>query len=137
MNELSLKRLSSVHPDLQAVVKLADELYQAKHGLMFVVTEGIRTLERQKVLVATGKSKTMKSRHLTGHAVDLAVWEDRDKDKVVDADELSWKFAQYKQLADVVKEAAKKLGVALEWGGDWTSFKDGPHFQLTWAAYPK
>jgi peptidoglycan LD-endopeptidase CwlK len=132
LNATSLKRFEGVHPDLVAVVKHAAGL----SDLLFVVTEGLRSLERQKQLVAEGKSQTMKSRHLTGHAVDLAVWFDRDADKVVDVDEISWKFEFYKQLADTVKRAAQELGIVIEWGGDWKTLVDGPHFQLTWEQYP-
>ena len=82
------------------------------------------------------KSQTMNSRHLTGHAVDLAIWEDRDADKVVDADELSWKFQHYQELADKMKQAADSLGIKIKWGGDWTTFKDGPHFELDKKIYP-
>ncbi|PQA78676.1 M15 family metallopeptidase [Rhodoferax sp. TS-BS-61-7] len=130
--EKSKARLAGVHPRLVSVVLAA----AARSDVKFVVTEGLRSLERQKELQAAGKSQTIRSRHLTGHAVDLAIWEDRDADKVVDADEISWKFPQYQQLAQIVKEAAAELGVPIEWGGDWTSFKDGPHFQLPWSAYP-
>jgi peptidoglycan L-alanyl-D-glutamate endopeptidase CwlK len=35
-----------------------------------------------------------------------------------------------------VKAAAEAEGVDLEWGGDWKSFRDGPHFQLSWEQYP-
>ena len=101
----------------------------------FVVTEGLRSLQKQKQLVAAGASQTMRSRHLTGHAVDLAVWEDRDSDKVVDADEISWKFNQYTALATLVKATAADLGIPIEWGGDW-KMRDGPHFQLPWTEYP-
>ena len=72
----------------------------------------------------------------SGHAVDLAVWVDLDADKVVDVNELSWKFSFYKELADHVKEVAAELGVAIVWGGDWTTFKDGPHFELDRRKYP-
>lgn len=78
----------------------------------------------------------MNSRHLTGHAVDLAVWYDRDADRVVDADELSWKFADYQKLADLVKTTAARLGVPIVWGGDWAQFRDGPHFELDRRHYP-
>jgi peptidoglycan L-alanyl-D-glutamate endopeptidase CwlK len=94
---------------------------------VFVVTEGVRTRERQVQLVAAGASTTMRSRHLTGHAVDLAVMVGL---------EIRWDWPLYHQLADVVKAAAQELQVPIEWGGDWTSFKDGPHFQLPWAQYP-
>lgn len=140
--QLSVKdigRLSKVHPDLARVIERA----ASKSAQLFIVTEGDRTKELQTQYFKTGKSKTMRSRHLAecnvckvSCAVDLAIWEDRDADKVVDVDELSWKFPQYKALADVVKEAAEELGIPIEWGGDWTSFKDGPHYQLPWGAYP-
>lgn len=134
LNERSEKNLVGVHPQLVRVVRRAAETCTDEHG--FVVTEGVRTLAKQKEYFAAGKSQTMKTRHLTGHAVDLAVWEDRDLDKVVDADEISWKFPAYKALSDLMKEAAAELGIPIEWGGDWVSFKDGPHYQLPWTAYP-
>ena len=136
----SLDRLKGVHPDLIAVVLRAAELHQ-DNITKFIVTEGVRTLERQRELFLAHKSQTMNSRHLIGkdflgHAVDLAIWEDRDEDKVVDADELSWKFPAYKDLADKMKEAAKELGIPIKWGGDWTTLKDGPHFELDRTVYP-
>lgn len=134
-----ITRLKGVHPDLVKVIHAA----AARSGQLFVVTEGVRTLAKQKEYVAAGSSNTMRSRHLPESnacrmacAVDLAIWEDRDADKVVDADEISWKFPLYQALAQVVKEAAASEGVPIEWGGDWKSPKDGPHFQLPWSAYP-
>lgn len=119
----SLKRLEGVHDDLIKVVKLASDLSPN----VFIVTEGLRTLERQKQLLAAGASQTLRSRHLTGHAVDLAV-------KV--GDEVRWDWPLYRDLAVVMKDAAKQLGVPLEWGGDWKSLVDGPHYQLPWKEYP-
>lgn len=133
LDDRSLRRLVGVHPDLVAVVKRAAEMVTDK---TFVVTEGTRTYERQLELFTAKKSKTMNSRHLTGHAVDLACWFDSDADKVVDADELSWKFPDYQNLAAVMKVAAAELGVAIVWGGDWTTLKDGPHFELDRKVYP-
>jgi peptidoglycan L-alanyl-D-glutamate endopeptidase CwlK len=66
----SLQNLSGVHPDLVAVVKRAVEITEQD----FSVIEGIRNINRQRELVKTGKSTTMNSRHLTGHAVDIAPW---------------------------------------------------------------
>lgn len=129
LDQRSLKRLEGIHPDLVAVVLLAAEVST------FIVTEGLRTQERQRELFLAKKSQTMNSRHLTGHAVDLAIWEDKDEDKVVDADELSWKFPHYQQLAEKMKEAAAKLNTAIIWGGDWTTLKDGPHFELDRRTY--
>ena len=123
LDERSLKRLEGVHEDLVKVVKLAID-YSPN---TFIVTEGLRSVERQKQLVAAGASQTMRSRHLTGHAVDLAV-------KV--GDEIRWDWPLYNALAAVVKDCADQLDIPIEWGGDWKSLKDGPHFQLPWNEYP-
>lgn len=119
----SLKRLEGVHPDLVRVVKRAITLTPVD----FTVLEGRRTLDRQKQLVAAGASKTMNSRHLTGHAVDLGAYV---------AGSVRWDWPLYYKLAEAVKEAARLEGVPIEWGGDWKSFKDGPHWQLPWKEYP-
>lgn len=121
ISDRSRQRLVGVHPDLTRVV------LRAANNADFAVIEGLRTLERQKYLVAKGASKTMRSRHLTGHAVDLA--------PVVDGN-IRWDWKFFNPLAEIVKAAAKDESVFLEWGGDWLTFKDGPHWQLPWAAYP-
>jgi len=118
----SLKALEGVHPDLVKVVKRADEL-----GARFHITDGLRTLERQKQLVAAGKSKTMKSRHLTGHAVDFVVAEPGGG--------VSYDHADMRACAAVFKQAAAELGVAIEWGGDWRKFVDTPHIELDRKVY--
>ena len=115
----SKQRMIGVHPDLVAVVERAIEITEQD----FSVTEGIRTIERQRKLVAEGKSRTMNSRHLTGHAVDLVPYP------------VSWDWVYFYPIADAMKEAAEELGVDLTWGGDWSSFRDGPHFQLSWESY--
>jgi peptidoglycan L-alanyl-D-glutamate endopeptidase CwlK len=117
------KMLNGVHPDLQKVVARAAQLSDRP----FRVLEGKRTLARQKELVARGASQTLKSRHLTGHAVDIAPLEEG---------RVSWSWPLYYPLAKIMKQAAKELNVPLEWGGDWKSFKDGPHWQLSWVSYP-
>lgn len=117
----SNKRLEGVHPDLVAVVRKAIEISEQD----FTVLEGLRSIERQKELVASGKSTTMNSRHLTGHAVDISPWP------------ISWDWDYFYPIAEAMKEAAKELNVDIEWGGDWKRFPDGPHFQLSWKDYPK
>lgn len=119
----SEKHLEGVHPDLVRIVRLA----ASESELDFIVTEGVRTLMRQSELVKAKASKTMNSRHLTGHAVDLAA---------MIGNEARWDWPLYHQLGATMKAAAKKLGIPLEWGGDWRQFKDGPHFQLPWKEYP-
>ena len=124
LSRRSLKNLEGVHEDLVLVVKRALEITP----IDFTVIEGIRSKERQKKLFESGDSKTMRSRHLTGHAVDLAAWVDG---------KIDWHWEYYEKIAEAIKAAGKELGIAVEWGGDWKSFKDGPHFQLTWKEYPK
>lgn len=123
LSERSHQRLQGVHPDLQRVVLLAANLTDTD----FIVTEGLRTVERQRQLVAKGASQTMNSRHITGHAVDLAA--------TVDG-EVRWDWPLYHRLAAAMKEAARQLGIRMVWGGDWRSFKDGPHFELDRHVYP-
>ena len=124
LGQRSLMRLEGVHPDLVRVVKKA----AAMSSLDFTVLEGLRTAARPKQLYDQGATKTMNSRHLTGHAVDLAP---------MIGGTVRWDWPLYHQLAAVVKAAAKAENVPIQWGGDWRTFKDGPHWELPWKAYPK
>ena len=112
-----------LHPDLKKVLNRAIQTTD----LDFTIIEGLRTLERQKDLVVAGASKTLNSRHLDGHAVDIAPFV---------GGEVRWDWPLYHRLAKVVKAAAKEVNVPIEWGGDWIRFKDGPHWQLPWKRYP-
>ena len=109
--------LKGVHPDLVKVVRRAAQITKTP----FTVIEGMRTKARQEQLVKAGASRTMNSRHLTGHAVDLAA---------LVGGRIRWDWPLYASLADAMKTAAKELGVAIVWGGDWPRFRDGPHFEL-------
>ena len=122
-------RLAGVHPELIRVVE------RARLAVPFIVVEGLRSRERQERLVAIGASRTLASRHLTGHAVDLAYWLD-DGDGTPEAGEIRWDWPLYRQLATAMKAAAADESVALVWGGDWKSFPDGPHFELNRRVYP-
>ena len=123
LSDRSIRKLEGVHNDLIKVIKRAIEITEVD----FAVTEGLRAKKRQEELVKAGASKTMKSRHLTGHAVDLAA---------VVGSEIRWDWPLYPKIANAIKKAAYELDVPIEWGGDWKTFKDGPHFQLTWKDYP-
>jgi peptidoglycan L-alanyl-D-glutamate endopeptidase CwlK len=131
LNAKSETLLKKVHPDLVRVVRRA--ALSLTGDLGFVVTCGLRTLEEQKRLKAAGASRTLRSRHLPGaktglaHAVDLAA---------VLGGAVKWDWPLYAKLGAVLKAAAKVEKVPLEWGGDWKTFKDGPHFQLPWDKYP-
>lgn len=120
----SLSKLEGVHPDLVKVVKRAIEITDVD----FTVLEGIRSVKRQKELFDLGHSKTMRSRHITGHAVDLGAYVERT---------VSWNQKWYDMIAKAMKESAKEMDVPIEWGGDWRHFKDSPHFQLPWKDYPE
>ncbi len=133
LNRRSLDRLQGLHPDLIRVVRGAALHY--KPGEQFIVVEGLRTLDRQKELFAAGKTRTMRSRHLTGHAIDLAPLVDLDGDNDL---ELTWEPAHFFPIVDAMRASAAAAGVLIEWGGDiWKpNFIDMPHWQLPWSKYP-
>ena len=146
LSQRSLDRLEGVKPDLVKVVKRAIELTTVDFG----VIEGVRTEERQKELVAKGASKTMKSKHLDGNAVDLMVYVDGRG---------CWELNLYDEVADAMRQAAIEEGVPIRWGCAWhidniedydgtmeeamnayidlrrsqgkRAFLDGPHFELS------
>ena len=115
--------LRGVHPDLVKVIRRAIQISK----IDFKVLEGVRSVARQRELVQKGASQTMKSRHIRGFAVDIAPFV---------AGQIRWDWPLYFQLAATVKQAAKDVGVSVEWGGDWKTFKDGPHWQLPARKYP-
>lgn len=135
--ERAEEKLQDVHPDLVAVVRLAQE----RCDVPFIVTEGVRTLEKQKKLFELGATRTLKSRHLVTtngkcHAVDVAAWLDLDKDGKADQGEIRWDWPLMHTIAFAMKSAAMTLNVPMIWGGDWQSLKDGPHYELSRKEYP-
>ena len=118
----SEERLNGVHPDLVKVVRRALEISKVD----FAVLEGVRSPERQAQMVKSGASQTLNSRHLTGHAIDVAP---------VVGNQVRWDWPLYYPLAEAMKAAAAELNIPIEWGGDWRKFKDGPHWQLPWSKY--
>lgn len=133
LGEKSLERLSTVKPQLQSVVKRAIELSTVD----FRVIEGIRTLERQQYLLRKGATRTLKSKHLTGDAVDLA--------PIIDG-QVSWDWQYFHPIAEAMKKAAAEQDILIRWGGTWLplsvtspvngkfalskSFPDGPHYEV-------
>jgi peptidoglycan L-alanyl-D-glutamate endopeptidase CwlK len=145
LSQRSLSRLEGVDEDLVKVVKFAIGMTSTDFG----VTEGLRTIARQEELVNKGASKTMKSMHIIGRAVDLVAY---DNGNVV------WELPFYFDIADAMKEAAVMVDVPLQWGAAWhiedirkfdgsmkdaynayvdkrrsqgrTPFIDAPHFQI-------
>ncbi|MAR57141.1 MAG: hypothetical protein CMM93_08170 [Rickettsiales bacterium] len=123
LGKRSRQRLEGVHPDLVKVVERAIEISQVD----FTVLEGLRNIERQQLLYKAGASSTLNSRHLTGHAVDLGAYVDGA---------VRWDWPLYHKIAHAMKQAAVELRIPIEWGGDWKSFPDGPHYQLPRKEYP-
>ena len=123
LSERSRTRLKGVHPALVGVIEAAI----LTTPVDFMVTEGLRTPARQASLVRAGASRTLNSRHITGHAVDVAAMVDGA---------IRWDWPLYPRIAGAIKAAAKAKGVALVWGGDWPRLRDGPHFELDRRAFP-
>ncbi len=150
LGERSRQNLVGVHPDLVRVVLRAIELTTQD----FQVHDGVRSIDEQAALVASGASKTMESRHLTGHAVDLV--------PVVNG-KLRWEIIPCCAIAEAVRTAARELDVRIRVGVCWDArldlstastedivagygerchqlgkrcFVDGPHFELPAKVYP-
>lgn len=123
LSNLSRGRMVGLHPDLIRVIEGAI----ARTPVDFRVTEGLRSAERQAQLVKAGASQTLNSRHLSGHAVDVAA---------MVGPEIRWDWPLYPLIAEAFKAEAKAQGIALIWGGDWPKLRDGPHFELDRRAYP-
>lgn len=116
-SEKSNSKLVGVDERLVRVATLALQLSPVDFG----ITEGLRTLERQKQLVKAGASKTLRSKHLEGKAIDVVAYLDG---------EVRWDWPLYEKIAKAFKQAADELGYKITWGGNWATFKDGPHFQI-------
>ena len=145
LSKRSLKELEGVKPELVKVVHTAIEITSVDFG----VTQGLRTIQEQRQLVASGSSQTMKSKHLTGDAVDVAAYI---------GSRISWELNLYDNIADAFKAAAMEHDVKMRWGAAWhipdirewdgtmqeammeyvdlrrsqgrRPFIDGPHFEL-------
>jgi peptidoglycan L-alanyl-D-glutamate endopeptidase CwlK len=117
LSQKSLDKLKGVDDKLVRLVKRAIEITTQD----FTVLEGVRSKERQQELFNAGKSQTLNSKHLIGHAVDLGVLKNG---------QVTWDKEAYQKLAVCVKQAASELNINIRWGGDFHSFYDGPHFEL-------
>ncbi len=139
LSKRSLSKLRGVHPDLVKVVKRAIEITEAD----FTVIEGLRSAKRQRHLVSIGASQTLNSRHLTGHAVDLAwynkgiSWDTGNPDSFYEVKHDD-DYEGYQEIGTSMLMAAKELGIPLRWGADWdmdgqhtdSKFLDWVHFEL-------
>ena len=145
LSKRSLSNLEGVDERLVEVVKHAITITKIDFG----VIDGVRTIEEQRGLVASGASQTMKSKHIDGHAVDLMAYI---------GSRASWELNLYDDIADAMKAAAIDIEVPIRWGAAWNvpdirdwdgtmqdamdfyvdtrrsqgrrPFIDGPHFEL-------
>tara|TARA_B100000519_G_C14222770_1_gene428409 strand:+ start:408 stop:875 length:468 start_codon:yes stop_codon:yes gene_type:complete len=150
LSSRSRGKLEGVHPDMVKVVERAIELTKVDFG----VTYGVRSKAEQEKLVASGRSQTMKSKHLIqdsgySHAVDVVAY---------DGSDVVWEINVYDDICDAFKQAAEENKVAIKWGAAWSEgdirsypgtaeeammkyvdlrrsqgrrpFIDGPHFEL-------
>lgn len=105
LSQRSRNGLKGVDPRLVAIVERAIQLTPVD----FIVTEGLRTKARQAELVASGASRTMESRHITGHAVDVVAWQGT----------VRWELPLYYPIAKAFRDASNELGTPIRWGGAW------------------
>jgi peptidoglycan L-alanyl-D-glutamate endopeptidase CwlK len=113
----SLEKFKGVHPLLVKCAQMALE----RSTVDFQISEGVRSLERQQALYEAKKSRTMKSYHLEGKAIDVFALVNN---------EVSWALSDYKKINEAFQSAATELGIKVTWGGSWKSIVDGPHFQI-------
>jgi peptidoglycan L-alanyl-D-glutamate endopeptidase CwlK len=135
LDKASEGKLIGVHPDLVKLVREAVATCEQP----FIVFEGVRTVERERSLIAKGVSALkdpFRCRHvptndpkygLVSHAVDLV--------PLING-QPKWSWPEIYPIARAMKAASSKLHISLEWGGDWKTIKDGPHYQLPWSLYP-
>lgn len=121
----SRSRLEGVHPALVRCVETAITIT----GVDFTVLEGLRSEARQRTLFAQGHTRTLNSRHITGHAVDLAPWINGS---------IPWDdHMAFRCIGHAMLRAAEIHGVAVTWGalkshgGMWRTFNDMPHYQVS------
>lgn len=145
LSKRSISRLAGVNENMVKVVTTAITLSKIDFGVIC----GLRTIEEQRELVAKGASKTMKSKHIDGNAVDLMAYI---------GSRASWELNLYDDIADAMKMAADEHDVQIRWGAAWhipdlrewdstmqdamneyvdlrrsqgrRPFIDGPHFEL-------
>lgn len=151
LSQRSRDTLATVKPDLRRVVERAIQVT----AVDFAVVQGGRTLDEQMKLY--GKGRTAAQMKAVGGPASYArpnerkvTWiNPRKGNHVVDPDDglgravdlapffrgkIEWddngKLGLWPPIAAAMKRAADELGVDIEWGGDWTTTVDRPHFEL-------
>lgn len=125
LGERSQENLTETHNGVGVHSDLVRVVYGAIKETTqdFTVIDGMRTLSEQRKLVARGVSRSMNSRHLTGDAVDIIPYP-------IPRDWSRYTYSQWTEISRAMKLSAKRLGIRIEWGGDWRNGWDKPHYQL-------
>jgi len=119
LGKRSLRRLVGVDPILVFCVIEAIKISKYDFG----VFEGLRTVARQRKLLREGRTTTMHSRHLTGNAIDIVPYKNG---------KFNWELPHYfNEIESCMKLVIKNHNLPIEWGGDWKSFIDKPHWQIS------
>lgn len=119
----SLQNLADVHPDLVRVAKRAIQ----RTPIDFGISEGVRTKERQLLLLSQRKTTLAHSQHFIqpqtgyGHAIDIFAYVN---------DQAVWHRKYYGPIIQTFFTEATKLGVQLRFGHLWKDFSDSPHIEL-------
>lgn len=118
----SEKNLQGVNPDLVKVTRRALEISEVDFG----ITEGLRSRYRQKQLVATVRARPRTAATLRACRGCCGLYRQPGV----------MELPLYEKIAAAFRQASRELNIPVEWGGDWKTLKDGPHFQLPHGAYP-
>jgi peptidoglycan L-alanyl-D-glutamate endopeptidase CwlK len=106
LGKRSKEKLEGVDERMISIVRYAINISKQD----FSVICGLRTKKEQEALVAKGASKTMKSKHLEGNAVDLMAYIDGGR----------WELKLYDEIADAMAEGARAINVPVKWGAAWS-----------------
>jgi len=150
----SRERLETCHPKIIKLFEKVVEKYDCS------VLEGVRSIERQRSLVDSGRSTTMHSKHLPNkNGLSLAAdvvpypisWGATEQKAILNAINSRSKsellklmmdyrlvYARFYHFAGYVRGVAEELDIDITWGGDWNgnfdfkdqTFHDLPHFQI-------
>ena len=122
----SLERLSGVNPILIAIA--VDSIRESPYDFGIPNHGGFRTAAEQNMLYNQKPKVTYKdgyrnmSYHQTGKAFDIYAYVNG---------RATWEKKYYEPIARHIQNTAlNRYGIYVTWGGDWTTFKDLPHFQI-------
>lgn len=131
LSQRSYDRLKGIDPILLDII--TEGIKQSPFDFGIPMYGGYRTTAEQQKLYSKGRTSAgkkvtwvdgvnKKSYHQSGKAFDIYAYVDG---------KASWDKKYYEPIARHLQKVAKECyNIKLEWGGDWTKFKDLPHFQI-------